>query len=220
MSATAEPMRIEPRWPVAAGIGSVLLLTALLPNRITLFPAWVVYALSGALLAPMAFVGLSRGKAVWLRIERVVLVIFLAVALIGIPATVFKLIGTMIHKPAEVGGLELLASSIAVWFTNVLAFSLMYWAFDCGGPEARVNDMGKQSDWRFPQAEDREGAATAWRPAYVDYLFLSYSTATAFSATDAAPVTSRAKLLMMLESTMSLAMIAVVAARAINILGS
>ena len=106
-----------------------------------------------------------------------------------------------------------------MWVTNVLVFSLLYWQIDRGGPEARANDAGTRPDWLFPQAGAPEDAPPDWRPTFVDYLFLGFSTATAFSPTDALPLTSRAKMLMMLESTISLATIVVVASRAINILG-
>ena len=117
--------------------------------------------------------------------------------------------------------MRLLESSVALWVGNVLSFSLLYWQIDRGGPEARVNHTCTQTDWLFPQeAAPAEDVRTGWGPAFVDYLYLSYSTATAFSTTDVMPLTARAKLLMMLESTISLVTIVVVAARSINILGS
>ena len=132
-----------------------------------------------------------------------------------------NLIQAMVYKSLEISGLQLLTSSISVWIVNVLMFSLLYWQIDRGGPESRINHAGMRPDWLFPQ----EGASTdnvppGWSPVFVDYLFLSYSTATAFSTTDVMPLTSRAKMMMMLESTISLMTIVVVASRAINILGN
>jgi hypothetical protein len=115
---------------------------------------------------------------------------------------------------------QLLTSSIAVWVTNVLMFSLLYWQIDRGGPESRVNNASTQPDWLFPQAGAPEDAPPDWRPTFVDHLFLGFSTATAFSTTDVMPLTPRAKMLMMLESTISLVTIVVVGPRAINILGN
>jgi uncharacterized membrane protein len=127
----------------------------------------------------------------------------------------------MIHKSRELGGLQLLGSSIAIWLTNVLAFSVLYWQIDRGGPEARMNTAGARPDWLFPQTgASADDVPTGWRPTFVDYLYLAYSTATAFSTTEVAPLTSRAKMLMMLESSISLMVILVVASRAINILSS
>jgi hypothetical protein len=129
-----------------------------------------------------------------------------------------RLIGEMVYDSKEVSGLALLASSVAVWAQNVLSFSLLYWQLDRGGPNARANHLSRKPDWVFPQAGVPEDVRPGWQPVYVDYPFLGYSTATAFSPTDAVPLTSRAKLLMMLQSLISLVTILLVASRAINIL--
>ena len=117
-------------------------------------------------------------------------------------------------------GIQLLASSVAAWALNVLLFSLAYWRLDRGGPEARANHANTRPDWLFPQQSVPEYVPPDWYPTFVDYLFLAFDTATAFSPTDALPLTSRAKVLMMLQSTISLVTVIAVAARAINILGS
>jgi uncharacterized membrane protein len=212
--------RFEPRWPVVLAILVTIVLLALLPERLRLFPGWVLYIVGVVVLAPMAAVGLTAAGARWLRIEQTITLLFIVVAAVVTLANLANLIGAMVHGTVELSGLQLLESSIAVWVINVLMFSLLYWRIDRGGPEARVNDANPRPDWLFPQ----EGAPTkdvpaGWRPTFVDYLFLGYSTATAFSTTDVMPLTPRAKMLMMLESTISLATIVVVAARAINILG-
>jgi hypothetical protein len=168
----------------------------------------------------MAAVGLTRKKARWLRVERAIMLLFVVVAGVGTLANLANLIGTMVRRSAEIGGVQLLTSSVAVWVTNVLTFSLLYWQIDRGGPESRANNAGTRPDWLFPQTGAPEDAPPDWRPTFVDYLFLGFSTATAFSPTDALPLTSRAKMLMMLESTISLVTIVIVASRAINILGS
>jgi hypothetical protein len=224
MTEQAEVHRFEPRWPVALAILGVLFLLIALPGRIKLFPNWTVYVVAVAVLAPMAAVGLTAGRPRWLRVERAVTLLFFVVAAVVTLANLGNLIGAMIRRPSDISGLQLFASSIAVWFVNVLIFSLLYWQIDRGGPEARVRgagNAGTRPDWLFPQeGAPAEDVPPGWRPAFVDYLFLGYSTATAFSATDVMPLTSRAKLLMMIESMISLATIVVVAARAINILGS
>jgi hypothetical protein len=95
----------------------------------------------------------------------------------------------------------------------------VYWQIDRGGPGVRANKEGRKPDWLFPQEGAPEDASPDWRPTFIDYLFLGYCTATAFSPTDALPLTARAKMLMMLQSLISLVTIVVVASRAINILG-
>jgi hypothetical protein len=115
----------------------------------------------------------------------------------------------------------MLSSSIAIWATNVLMFSMLYWQLDRGGPTSRLSATPSRPDWIFPAEQAPEGdVPPGWRPQFIDYLFLGFSTATAFSTTDALPLTGRAKCAMMAESTISLITLAVVAARAINILGA
>ena len=126
----------------------------------------------------------------------------------------------MVRRSGELTGLQLLSSSIAVWAANVLIFSIAYWRTDRGGPEARVNGVNRRPDWLFPQQGVPEDIPPDWRPTFIDYLFLSFCTATAFSPAEAQPLTSRAMLLLMLESVISLITVIAVAARAINILGS
>jgi len=216
----AQLFRIERRWPVALAVLPLILLALLMPERVTFFPVWLPCVLGVAIIVPMAVVGLTAKKARWLRVEHTIMVLFVVVTGLGTLANLANLISAMVRRSAEIGGPQLLASSIGVWVANVLTFTLLYWQIDRGGPEARVNNASTRPDWLFPQAGVPEDAPPDWRPALVDYLFLAFSTATAFSPTDALPLTSRAKMLMMLESTISLVTIVVVASRAINILGS
>ncbi len=210
----------ERRGPVALTIIVVILILSLLPQCIRLGPTWITYVLGIAVLAPIAAVGLTSGRAFWLRVERAVALIFFVIAVILILANLANMVHAMVSRSLEVTGVQLLASSIAAWVINVLIFSLLYWHMDRGGPEARVVRAGVRCDWFFPQEGDAVSvAAPDWQPAFVDYLYLAFSTATAFSTSDVLPLTARAKLLMMLESAISLATVLVVAARAINILG-
>ena len=209
---------IEPRWPVAIAIIAVLALLHALPARLWLFPKWVSYLVAFAVLLPMAAVRLTTGDARWVFVERTIIQLFFALTLISAMALLRALILAMIYG-SGISGIQLLASSVAVWVINILAFSLLYWQIDRGGPEARLHHTHSVPDFLFAQAGTSGDLTTEWRPTFVDYLFLAYSTATAFSATDVAPLTARAKLLMMLESAIALATIVVVASRAINILG-
>jgi len=220
MREPAEVMHIEPRWPVVLATVAVLSLLTWLPDRVRLVPAWIPFLAVTALIVPMAALALSTAKARWLRIERIVTLLFIVFGGLTIVEILQNLLYSMVRRSAEITGLQLLASSIAVWAENVLIFSVAYWRIDRGGPEARANRASTKPDWVFPQEGAPEDAPLDWRPTYIDYLFLAFCTATAFSPTDAQPMTSRAKLLMMLESLISLVTIAAVASRAINILGS
>ena len=213
--------RFEQRWPVVLTILAVVGLLALMPGRIRLFPSWFPYITGIIVIAPMVAVWLMAEKAMWIRAERVVCILFFLLSGLGILVALSVLIHAMLFKSVEVSGLRLLVSSVSLWIVNVLIFSILYWQIDRGGPDGRMNDPHKRPDWLFPQ----EGVTTeivppGWHATYVDYLFLSYSTATAFSTTDVLPLTPRAKMLMMLESSISLMTIVLVASRAINILGS
>ena len=209
---------IEPRWPVAVAIMVVLVLLHALPARLWLLPKWASYLVAITALLPMAAVWVTAGHARWLFIERTVIRLFFVLTLVSALALLRALILAMIYG-SGISGLQLLSSSIAVWVVNILSFSLLYWQIDRGGPEARLHHTHSEPDFLFAQAGTSGDLTALWRPTFVDYLFLGYSTATAFSATDVAPLTARAKLLMMLESAIALATIVVVASRAINILG-
>jgi hypothetical protein len=213
--------RIESRWPVGLAIVAAVVLLSVLPRTLRLAPAWLTYIVGLAVLVPMAAVALTAGKTKWLRAERAITLLVVIYGILAALTNLTNLIAAMVKGSVELSGAQLLASGIAVWVSNVLIFSLLYWHMDRGGPESRVNDASKRPDWLFPQeGAPEEHVRPGWRPAFVDYLFLGYSTATAFSTTDVIPLTARAKLLMMLESSISLVTMVVVASRAINILGS
>jgi hypothetical protein len=216
----AQAPSFERRWPIALTILAALFLLAALPGRIKMFPSWVPIAAGIVVLGSMTAAGLTRAKPQLLLLERWITLLFVVFTGASMLATLAFLVRAMVFRPTEVTGLQLLTSGIAVWVTNVLVFSLLYWQIDRGGPGARGDRASALPDWLFPQVGVPESAPPGWRPRFVDYLSLGYSTATAFSATEVAPMTSRAKLLMMLESTISLVTLVLVASRAINILGN
>jgi hypothetical protein len=220
MNEPGEVTHIEPRWPVIVAIVAVYILQTVLPGRVKPFPRWVPFLLLIGLIVPMVGLTLTNAKARWLRVESIVIPLFFVLGGWAIVKSLGYLLFEMVRHSAEVTGLQLLTSSIAVWVQNLLVFSVAYWRLDRGGPEARANRASTKPDWLFPQQGVPEYVPPDWHPTFIDYLFLAFDTATAFSPTDAAPLTSRAKLLMMLESTISLVTIIAVGARAINILGS
>ena len=113
---------------------------------------------------------------------------------------------------------NLLAFGGSIWLTNMVVFSLWYWEFDRGGPGARAEAIDPFPDFLFPQMTDPSFAPHDWSPKYFDYLFTSYTNASAFSPTDVMPLTRWAKMLMMLQSAISLITVGLVIARAVNIL--
>ncbi len=209
----------ESRWPVMLTVLGVVLLLTVLPDRVRLMASWGPLALGAVVLAPMLGVWVSRGQARWLRIERVLTLVFCAVGGVSVVLNLSEVIRAMLGGASHASGMLLLSSGCAVWANNVLVFSLLHWQLDAGGPEARADGKPDFCDWQFPQVAAPELVRPGWRPVFMDYLAIGFTTATAFSPTDVLPLTSRAKGLMMLESIISLVTIAVVASRAINVLG-
>jgi len=118
----------------------------------------------------------------------------------------------------ERDGTELLFKGLTVWTTNVIAFGVLYWALDRGGPVRRREVNPPPADFQFPQMENPQLATPGWHPRMFDYAYVSFTNALAFSPTDAMPLTHRAKWLMLVESAASSMTVLVIAARAVNIL--
>ncbi len=119
---------------------------------------------------------------------------------------------------AQVDASQLLRAGVHMWCLNVLVFSLWFWQLDNGGPVARATAGPEGRDFLFPQQATPELGQPNWQPRFLDYLYLAYTNATAFSPTDAMPLSRWAKMLMLIESMASLLLAIVVAARAVNIL--
>ncbi len=115
-------------------------------------------------------------------------------------------------------GPQLLFSSLLIWLTNVLVFALWYWELDRGGPDERSHPDHRQPDFLFPQMATPQCTHATWSPSFMDYLYVSFTNATAFSPTDTMPLAPWAKALMLVQALASLLTIALVAARAVNIL--
>jgi hypothetical protein len=218
MSDTIHTNHDEPRWPPVMAILAVFALLEVLPHHVYAMPRWVSYAVLVVALVPMIMVTVSTDNAIWLRIERVAIMLLASVYAGNTAAELGDMIGIITIHPPETRSISLLTSSFAIWITNVLTFSLLYWQVDAGGPSRIARGMVGRPDWLFPQASVCEVASPDWRPLYVDYLSLAFNTATAFSPTDVLPLTRRAKALMMLESAISLLTLVLVAARAVNVI--
>jgi hypothetical protein len=216
-----EPVgREESRWPPALAILFVLFLMATLPGHVTALPVWVSYLAAPAVLLPMVAVALTAGNRLWLGIERTIIILVATVYVANTIAELADLIGAITLHPSGQNAFSLLSSSVTIWVANVLTFSLLYWQVDRGGPYGRASNLSAKPDWVFPQPATPEDLPPDWRPLFLDYLYLGYNTATAFSPTDALPLTRRAKMLMMMESTISLLTMVIILSHAINIIPS
>lgn len=220
MKEKSAQIHFERRWPVGIAIISVIALLTMLPDRVTVAPLWVTYVFGIVLILPMFFIAQTNAGTLWLHIERIIMILFIITNMAGLIINISSLIKSIIGHTTELSGLQLLTSSIGIWVTNVITFSLAYWQIDCGGPEARLKEKGIKPDLHFPQYETPGEVPDRWRPVFADYLFLSFTAATAFSPTDVLPLTIRAKMVIMFESSVSLVTIVIVASRAINILGN
>ena len=219
MSQDPQPSKVEPRWPIVLMAVAVYASTQL-PGRVKVFPHWVLVLLAAWLIVPMVALHLARKKARWLQLENAAIAGFLGVAAFAIVLDIRDLFHAMLQPPFGLSGIQLLNSSISLWASNVLTFSIAYWWIDRGGPESRLNGWQLMPDWRFPREDADEAGAPPWQPTYVDYLFLAFCTATSFGPTEAMPMTARAKLLMMAESLISLVTVLAIASRAIGLLGN
>jgi hypothetical protein len=209
----------EPRWPIA---GALLVFMALnvavrlwLPGQSSLRLPWLVPGIEAALLAVLFFG--NPGNLIehrrWLRPVAVALVVVLVLAALW--ATVL-----LVHDLIKGTGVtnrptELLASGGLIWLGNNLAFALLYWLMDSGGPTARANRTDLV-DFAFTQQLSPEIAPPGWRPVFLDYLHLGFTNATAFSPTDVMPLSHRAKYTMLVQSTVALALFGLIVARAVN----
>jgi hypothetical protein len=207
-----------PRLGAALCVLASIILQLALPDRYSLGPHWITSVASVVLfvLFFIPVIGHARDLPAWLGNGAVLTVVFVItiVNLLSLAA----LILLILHHVEDIDGLRLLKSAVVVWISNILAFTLMYWLLDGGGPDARINSNTWHADFLFPQPVRPVDIKPNWSPNFVDYLFLAFTTATAFSPSDTAPIRTRARALMMIEATASLLTIAITAARAVNIL--
>jgi hypothetical protein len=192
----------EPRWPASLAVSAALLLYMTLPGTLTIGPGWVIPALEAALLIPLTV------RAPYRHREEVRVIRF---------ASLLLLVNLVLSGHA-VSGRQLIFSGIQIWLTLILVFSLWFWEVDRGGPGIRGQADQADPDFLFPQMATHELGQADWMPGFVDYLYLSFTNATAFSPTDTMPLTVRAKLLMLVEALSSITTIVMVAGRAVNIL--
>ena len=216
-----ERLVLEPRWPIAVTLGFFIAMSIVLrivvPERSSLGPDWLVPAVEIGLLLVLLVADPARvsGHRRWLRRLAIALVSLLGCAAL---ASTVKLIvdlveGTKVTESAS----NLLASGAVIWLGNVLVFSLFYWLLDSGGPLARYHGERPYPDFAFTQQMSPEIAPPGWRPQYLDYLILGLTTSTAFSPTDVMPMAWWAKLTMALQSLISLTVVGLVIARAVNV---
>jgi len=206
----------------AAGILIALALVSRLAHWELLGPRlwwmWLIVAAPYALLAATLLLGLGR-LVQHDRRREIVIAILALVWVFNVLSVVVLVLSLVSHSAVHITGRQLLLSGGAAWFTGVIAFGLAFWELDCGGPVARaLATVRRKPDFQFPQDENAQLARDGWAPRLWDYFYLSLTNATAFSPTDAMPLTRPANAMMAGESMLSAITILLVAARAVNIL--
>ena len=211
------PSTGESRWPPVLAVVVAIGLQIVLPTTVIrgLGPRWLIPALEGILLVAILIADPHRVDRTQSNL-RLLSLAMIAVITIANVVTLGELIGSLLDSHVT-GGRALVFASVPIWITNVIAFGLWYWELDRGGVSARMVENHRRPDFLFPQMSVPE-SSPGWSPRFIDYLYTSFTNATAFSPTDTMPLTSWAKTLMMVQSLASLLTVALVISRAVNIL--
>jgi hypothetical protein len=211
----------EARWPPALALLVFAVLNVSLriwlPTDRAISVPWLLPVLEVALLIVLLIADLANPSR---RSERMRIVAIILVGLLlagALWATAVLIQHLVTGDPQTSSGGELLASGSLVWVGNLLAFGLLYWVLDSGGPRVRTSDPHPYPDLVFPQMQDPDLAPPGWHPIFVDYLYLGFCTSTAFSPTDVLPLARWVKLAMGVQSAVSLAVIGLIIARAVNV---
>lgn len=202
---------------MAVAVLAVATMHALLPPELRLVTSsWLPWA-SAVILAVLVFGDPGRVNSLktWVRVLTDVLIAILTLS--NAYAAVMLVVGIVQNASFETPA-ELLFAGAVVWLSNVICFALWFWDLDRGGPAERAAGTGRAPAFVFPEMTHTSHVGPNWQPTFVDYLTYSFSTATAFSPTDVSAVKPWAKLLVVLESLVSLALAMLVIARAVNIL--
>jgi uncharacterized membrane protein len=205
------------RLPVTVTVVVAIVLQIELPRRFALQPRYLLPGLEMALAAGLMAANPRRINR-QSRVLRAASLALIAIITVANTFSAFILVRELVNGTAGDNAGPLLATGAAIWGTNVIVFALWYWELDRGGPVARAFAHRPHPDFLFTQMQDPEMAPPDWEPAFLDYLYLSFTNATAFSPTDVMPLAQWAKMTMLAQSAVSIVAVALVIARAVNIL--
>jgi uncharacterized membrane protein len=202
----------DPLWHVQLVLLGVIALQLFLPARLIALPKFLLPVLELICLIGLQLI--TPKKAVFESSARRILALTLIVLVAVANATSLQLLLEALFTAGKSDAPELLSSAVGIYVTNIVVFALLYWEMDGGGPGVRRANKNEENDFLFPQQQ----ANIKWYPTFTDYLYVSTTNATAFSPTDTLPLARRAKMIMATQAFLSLLVIAIIAARAINIL--
>jgi uncharacterized membrane protein len=209
--------RLDPYWAPQLVILLAILLDLSLSRKVSvLHPTWLLPVMEGAVLIALALASPHprlRHTPLRRRLSLLVIGLVSAANIVSLVLLVRELL-----KQNHTTGPSLLGSGIVLWVTNVLLFGVWYWMLDRGGPVARAGHDPDPPDFLFVQMMEPGHAPPEWEPSLIDYLYTSFTNATAFSPTDTMPLTATAKCLMAAQALTALVTIGLVVARAVNIL--
>jgi hypothetical protein len=208
----------EARWPMAFAVVAVMAMTLLLPHTLVARPRWGVPLIEGLLLIAVIIADPGKIDLISKRARGLSITLIALLVATTLWCTTQLIIELIQGGPATQSGGALLAAGGIVWLSNCLSFGLLYWELDSGGPAMRAHGLPAHPDFAFPQQLDPQLAPEHWRPRFVDYMYLGFTSATAFSPTDAMPLRAWNKLAMMAQSAISLVLLGLVIARAVNVL--
>jgi uncharacterized membrane protein len=206
--------------PVVCALLAMSGIYALVAEQFALGPRGFIPGLMIALIALLLVAVRSRRLALGRTVGLVILLVVTVAEVIGTTALILNLLMTpeRMSEMPHTTALILLRDAALLWLVNILTFSLWYWEIDGGGPSRRHHEGYHSTDFGFPQSGLAPSTSAPWHPDYVDYLFLAFNTSTAFSPTDTLVLSARAKLLTMIQALISLTVLTIIAARAINTL--
>jgi len=208
----------EPVWHVQVTMVVAIFLQLLLPDRYVLGSRYILIGIEALLLVAMSFT--TPKERIFRSLSRrinVFMLIFLISAANGYGLV--EVTRRLLETNQQVNnGRELILTAVNIYITNIIIFGLWYWEMDGGGPGQRLLAAKNEQDFMFPQNQHEDYRHPHWQPTFIDYLYVSSTNGMAFSPTDTMPLSRRAKILMLAQATLSLISVALVAARAVNIL--
>ena len=195
----------EPTWHIWLAVLVAIGLQLLLKDELVFSSKYSIASLEVILLFILVI------PQILPKVKRLFALCLVSLVSVANLASLGLVVQALLASGKQAGGHQLLVSSVAIYLTNIIIFGILYWELD--------NSQDNITDFQFPQANAAPSVAKVWAPTFFDYLYVSVTNATAFSPTDTLPLTHRAKLLMTIQSLTSLVTVALVAARAVNILG-
>jgi hypothetical protein len=213
------PPGSESHLPAQLTVLAAIALQVLLPPRLTIGSKWILPALEAVMLVALFVASPQRLEAPHSLRRQLTLATTAIVSLANAISLALLVHYLLHHGTSTQAPRQLIIAGTLIWLTNVLIFGLWYWEIDRRGPGMRAAGLDGPPDFLFPNMTDEVARLTpGWRPLFVDYLYVSLTNAAAFSPTDTLPLSAQAKMMMGLQSLVSLVTIGLVVARAVNIL--